>query len=81
MVLGYCDGQWANVALQSAGLKSWAVREGGRWSWLQADGHTLNLGAAEDCYLPETIERHSPVPQEVRDEVRVCTADDVLYAS
>lgn len=80
MVLGYCDGHWANVSLQSAGLDSWAVNEGGRWRWIESDGYTTNLGAAEDCYLPETLQAHAPVPQEARDALRVCTGDDVLYA-
>lgn len=80
MVLGSCDGRWANVALQSTGVNSWAVRVDDRWQWLEADGRSQAQGLADDCYLRETIDAHAPVPAEAKDSLRVCGPEDMLYA-
>lgn len=81
MVLESCDGHWANVALQSTGVNSWAVRVDDRWQWLEADGRSQAQGLAEDCYLRETIDAHAPVPPEGKESLRICGAEDMLYAN
>lgn len=78
MILGFCDGRWAHVSLDSAGLDGWAVRPEDRWGWLQADGHTTDVALSSECYLAETIEAHSPVPDEAQDDLSICGPNDVL---
>lgn len=80
MILGFCDGRWAQVSLQSAGLESWAVREGGQWTWLQADGYSPGQSLNNDCYRADTLAAHQPVPAPARENLPVCDAEDVLYA-
>lgn len=75
----FCDGQWAHVGLEQTGIESFLVWENGTWTWLESDGHFAGVGLTVDCHLPETVNAHAPVPEEIEEAVYYCGPDDVLY--
>lgn len=77
MIVSYCDGRWAHVALYATDFQGWILRSEDQWEWPPADGSISTGGMSVGCFLPETVDSFEPIPAAARADLPICGPEDL----